>query len=955
MLSKITDQMVIRCKENISGGGGGGEGGNDLWLEDPQQLVKRLDAGIKLNESYQEQYRLTKRKLEKTPTGRQFDFNEMQIFGKFDLFCRRLIKLIDMFTTIDQFTVLAKNKLEGMEPLVDEFMHIKQDFQARNHVLLDYHNNKFDRDYVEFNVRISELEGGMQEFVDHSFENISSISHSLNLLRKFQNILQRESLKADLDSKLNIIFLNYGLELEKTQQMYEKLKEDPPIARNLPPVAGNITWSRHLLKRIEEPMQQFEANQNVLAGKDAKKIIKMYNKIARTLVAFEFTWMNAWTKSIDQAKTGLQATLIIRHPDDQKLYVNFDRDIFQLIREAKCLDRMGIEIPESAKIALMQEEKFKTFYQQLNWALTEYDRIVAEVIPVTAMVLRPHFKDMEWKLRPGMTTLTWTSLNIDPYINHVHSGLQKLQELVTCINDIIENRVEKNLKIVSKTLLVDLPEASSFTVSDFVVMQQSHISGQSRLLQGKNMEIENAVSDLIHQISSYQFESQNEGVPEEDITKLRDHYNHFMYQALLCSAKNSMNALKKRIGSRKGTNIINASKPFFEVNVQLIPPYVSLSPSLDEIQQCINKSAQAILSCYKKIVDWGYSSLPKEKRATHTFFTRITKDIELVKVALLLTGSIQGIRNTVAEYLDSFKQYDWLWKDDKDAAYNEFFKTNPSLECYETKLAHFGSIEQGIGKVSSIHIIGALSLNTKHLKTHLREDCHKWTLKYSENLHARAVQELETITEYTRLTMGKLSRKVEDLDSLGFMMQVLKEVREKECSIDMDIDPIMDMYRMLECHLPPGFMEKEEIDKKTVLRSSWRKLVAQALARADELSNTQIGFKKGLLNDIATFKTDVENFQTDFTKNGPLIKGLAPMEAVDRLTRFREETKIRERKFDLYHGGEDLFAIPHEEYPGLERVKKDIKLASLLFDLYVDVIRSINEWKLTTVSDFFTL
>ena len=113
----------------------------------------------------------------------------------------------------------------------------------------------------------------------------------------------------------------------------------------------------------------------------------------------------------------------------------------------------GIEIPERAKIALMQEEKFKTFYSQLNWALAEYDRIVAEVIPVTAMILRPHFKDMEWKLRPGMTTRTL--LNIDPYINHVHSGLKKLQELVICINDIIKNRVEKNLKIASKTLLVD--------------------------------------------------------------------------------------------------------------------------------------------------------------------------------------------------------------------------------------------------------------------------------------------------------------------------------------------------------------------------------------------------------------------------------------------------------------------------------------------------------------------
>ena len=156
MLAKITDQMIIRCKENISGGKE-----KDLWQEVPATLMRQLDAGIKLNEFYQEQYRLTKRKLERTPNGKRFDFNEMQIFGKFDLFCRRLIKLIDMFSTIDQFTVLADNKLEGMEDLVDEFLHIKQYFRAKNHDLLDFHNNKFDRDYVEFNVRISDLEGSM--------------------------------------------------------------------------------------------------------------------------------------------------------------------------------------------------------------------------------------------------------------------------------------------------------------------------------------------------------------------------------------------------------------------------------------------------------------------------------------------------------------------------------------------------------------------------------------------------------------------------------------------------------------------------------------------------------------------------------------------------------------------------------------------------------------------------
>jgi dynein heavy chain len=105
------------------------------------------------------------------------------------------------------------------------------------------------------------------------------VAEQLNLLRKFQDILQRESLRADLDDKFNIIFQTYGGELDTVQGLYERYKHAPPVSRNLPPVAGNITWSRHLLKRIEEPMKRFEANQNVLASKDAKRIIKTYNKV----------------------------------------------------------------------------------------------------------------------------------------------------------------------------------------------------------------------------------------------------------------------------------------------------------------------------------------------------------------------------------------------------------------------------------------------------------------------------------------------------------------------------------------------------------------------------------------------------------------------------------------------------------------------------------------------------
>ena len=46
---------------------------------------------------------------------------------------------------------------KGMERLIDQFHAIVREFRLKRHDLLDYHNNKFDRDYVEFNVKVRDV------------------------------------------------------------------------------------------------------------------------------------------------------------------------------------------------------------------------------------------------------------------------------------------------------------------------------------------------------------------------------------------------------------------------------------------------------------------------------------------------------------------------------------------------------------------------------------------------------------------------------------------------------------------------------------------------------------------------------------------------------------------------------------------------------------------------------
>lgn len=51
-----------------------------------------------------------------------------------------------------------------------------------------------------------------------------------------------------------------------------------------------------------------------------------------------------------------------------------------------------------------------------------------------------------------------------------------MEQLIINVNDIIENRIENNLKMVSKVVLVSLPQDTKpLTLENFVQMQNDYI------------------------------------------------------------------------------------------------------------------------------------------------------------------------------------------------------------------------------------------------------------------------------------------------------------------------------------------------------------------------------------------------------------------------------------------------------------------------------------------------
>ncbi|RYE97643.1 MAG: hypothetical protein EOO41_03270, partial [Methanobacteriota archaeon] len=498
----------------------------------------------------------------------------------------------------------------------------------------------------------------------------------------------------------------------------------------------------------------------------------------------------------------------------------------------------------------------------------------------------------------------------------------------------------------------------SYTLDEFVSLQEAAVSSLSAQLQGKNIEVENAVMDLTYVLTSYPLDKHIERVSAEEVERLRSHYQHFFYAALLNATKASLNALKKRVASGSTTATARAhaaaanltQRPFFEVEVRLQSGAVRLSPSIDDVQHSINRCAKAILACSKTIYDWGQAHVQPEE-ARRSFFDSITQDMEVVRVVLLLTGSLQSLRQRSAEYLKSFAHYDWLWQSDVDAAYAAFTAKKPALEDYERELLRFGAVEEEIGHLPDSFALAALSLSTVTIKSQLVACANEWKIKYSDNLHRAARTSMAELTEYIKTRTSALQRPVDSLDSLRFAMQTLQAIRAKESQIESDIQPIMDMYALLEHFLPPGMVSKEEMDQKSVLRGNWKKLLDKAVEVSATINGLQGGFKARLLTDVRAFVTEVESFRGDYNAHGPMVEALAPAEAMERLRRYEDEYELRQRKRELYNGGEELFALPRTEFPDLDTIGRELGLLGKLYSLYKDVMSRMEEWSTILWSD----
>ena len=941
LLCLITNRILFTSKEYIKEGG-------RLWVQAAEssgaaKLIQKLNETRSLLNTFKTEYTKLKKK-DTAAVHAQFSFDDRRVFGRLDLCCRRIDKLVDVFTTIKQYRDLNASNITGIEQVTSKFEEIADILKKNTSVgmegadLLDYSRPGFDREYNFFGKRIVEFESTLQVFINAQFEHITRTDCALDLIHKFQKVLANTTLnKFDLSTKYMVVLYQHGVEIDRTQKLFEKHKNKPPIGRNESMVSGSIQWSRLLLRRIEAPMQLFEQKNTALTNynsKDCKLIVKNYNKLARRLVEFEQMWFDHWTTQVGSVQRCLNATLLIR--DGSKLLINFDSAILSLAKETPVMLRIAGHraVPEEAKRMLLQYPRYKKFHAELTFVLSERERVFRKVSPILKSVLSVLMSQVEDAARSGETLLTWCSLSIDTFLAKFHEAILAFDIVVTKVNDILHNRIQRNLKEISHCTLVSFSKDVMFALEEFTSTQEANIVKQCKLVTIKSREVEDAVDEAVALIVFHEDCKKTPliGNVHNKFVGFKAHFFSLILQSVAVCQNRSLKMIAQRITPPQ-TGFMAVKSPFFEVSVQLAGSQVLLHPCLKEIHTGVVHIAKCLYECTKKIPAW--SGIPE---SPVTFFDEINgTDLQAVYSSLTQQderSGIMGLGHRVSQYLSSFDRYNSLWVTQRDEAFQKFLNSNPSLQVFERKIKQYAEeAEIDIGNVA--HVVGCVQLDTKALLRSLREAAVEWRDLFATCLHTTAEKTLDIllneITEYHRL----LGSDPGTLEGLRALMTAINKIREKEAEVALRFAPVQEMYFILR---KPAYnihiVTAEEYERVGEMQVEWRRLRALAERKSDQIGNMQNGFKFDLVHSVQRFRVSLTVFRNDFEEHGPSVPGLPPEEANNRLKKYTRLFEDKLRTWKTLTAGEDLFGMPHFRFPELSSTAKEISQLSKLYSLF---------------------
>lgn len=114
-------------------------------------------------------------------------------------------------------------------------------------------------------------------------------------------------------------------------------------------------------------------------------------------------------------------------------------------------------------------------------------------------MLLPHLVKVTTTIQPGLTTLTWVSLQWKKFADDLAKAIKEFKELVERVHDIYTNRIQEILSAMQTISLHVLPESyeEPWSVEMFIEKNETVCRLAASELHCKSLMVEEAVEEIL--------------------------------------------------------------------------------------------------------------------------------------------------------------------------------------------------------------------------------------------------------------------------------------------------------------------------------------------------------------------------------------------------------------------------------------------------------------------------
>ncbi|XP_062548437.1 dynein axonemal heavy chain 8 [Armigeres subalbatus] len=990
LLSKVTNQIIMNCQQYITC-----RRKSTIYEQKKEHILDKIQVCKNLDTTYRFHYYKTVSEMEEASDETPWECSDMYIFGKMDTFNARLDKIKNIMELYLKYQIIDRIGIAGTNTFSNLIKKAFNWIASKTYDPLVHRQHQFDVDYEVFLKEIKAAETGLQKFTKEMLSVVPTIESRLLMLSRFEK-LQLDCLCLDRR------YLDVAVMLEKQifeiKDYYNENRADPPIVWCVPNSVGRIMWARSLFRKMDDTIKVLKIRSCVIEHKKAQLCVKYYNYLCEVLLHYEMLHHRAWWDFVNQAREKLEAPIYRKNIHTNWLEVNFHPFLRQVIKETETVLKWGLAAPDFAVLLVLQKENLYNAYERVKDLLKRNNEVRLQIPIIFLPLMRTMLIRLERIFLPGLTVVTWMSMNLKDYINQVDQVLTMVEQFVKEVNDIREARIEDVLHSFANTDLIVLP-TDAITAVQFSDMNVKYRQTIEKYLEKKSQAMEKATIELINKFvenievavfdekGNRKFQLPLDQITDEnrrreevlpidkydwisfdkiykalaypspemhrkalfqdytglnydvtllhiDCMELFAYFNHRVISIFVRMVKASLEKLRTRIKllnlQMNKAATLRDIQPLLVTEMELEPEECEIRPSLEGIQAYFQRVIVNVVETFYAVSTWGRQAKTEERklrrpvleeiRHERSWFRTISEHKEVSRFIHEFDGGLLLVKPDIQHELTlMYSRYEYMWKSDLFAV------------PLEEKPGLFERIQLDLGKIEFITHVGPILIRSGHvIKAVL--------LKLLDFYNKRITEISNFITEHDTV----LNRTLKDLDDIKMAMECLQIVQDNFTFIDVDLGFIEATYNTL-AEFDLG-ITKDDKDHVYGLRDSFKTMAKKVEKVENDIIALQVPLQRELAEGVEQFVDEINEFDQEFEVKGPMEEGISAKEASDRVLMFQGRFEELWRRFEMYASGEAFLGLKVNDYPILHKRKKEFNLLNKLYSLYLQVMRSIDEY-----------